>query len=221
VDAPRPKRRVWAFVAAAVVPLIGVFVGVMVMKQGGKPDDDGARTTVATSTPPKIAQARPGGATSPDPDVQGVAPITDSEDDADGSGHGTDVGAGSAAATVRVTLTGLPAGTAVLDPDGKVLTTAAGGDTVISLTTGTQEVTIGLHHPTLGDNYVMLTPSENLVKPAPTLIPQTTTSPEVGGKKPTRPRKDPNKDRPKSGDGAGKAPGGDNSNATERPVFKQ
>jgi len=219
--AAAPRRRVWTFVAAAAVPLVGVFVAVMVLK-GDAADDDGARPAVATRAPSKgIPPGRIERPTeTPDPGKR----------DPGKPAHGAASTADQMPATVSVTLTGVPAGTSVLDPDGKVLTTAAGGDTRIMLTTGTAEVTIGLHHPTLGDNYVMLTPSEDLVKPAPTLIPQTTAPPDAGGKKPTRPRKDPRdpKDRPKTGDGKpdggkpdGKAPGGDNSNATERPVFKQ
>ena len=236
-----PRRRVWTFIAAAAVPLVGAFVAVMVLKNNNNnnkaADDETRQPAIATQTSPKIERTPPPEAPDPgkpDPDPGGKAGTTGhgglAVTDDDGEGQGQGVGSPVAVSTVNVTLTGLPAGTSVLDPDGVVLTTAAGGDTTIALTTGTAEVTIGLHHPTLGDNYVMLTPSESLVKAAPKLIPQATTEPDEGGKKPPRPRKEP-KDRPKGngsgesgdrgGSGGGKAPGGDNSDATERPVFKQ
>jgi hypothetical protein len=176
--APAPKRRVWAFVAAAVVPLaaaVVVFVAIQNKQDGAAPART-PETTVATNAVANNTTA------DPDKTTDTLVPP----------------------ATVTVTLTGLPAGTDVLDPDGQVLVRSSGGDTAVPLPRGDAAVKLGLHNPEHGDGYVEITPAADLVKAAGPLAAPTGTVDPNPRKKPDRKkpdRKKPDRKQPDSGGG--------------------
>ena len=201
--APAPKRRVWTFVAAAVVPLaaaVVVFVALQNREQDGAPattDSGPGGTTVAVGVP--------------DPDK-------------DPTGGNKDVKGDRAdpvlPPTVVVTITGLPAGTDVLDPDGGVLTRSTGGDTTVTLPRGDAAVKLGLHNPVEGDGYVDVVPARDVVKPAGALAAPTVTIDPDDRKKPDRKkpdRKKPDRKKPGSDDGGGTDGGPSGTDSLELP----
>jgi len=215
-----PRRRVWTFVAAAVVPLVAVFIAVVLVKKGTAVDAD---TTAPTSTPTSAhvvpSTERPGADDQPPSaqaikrgsrdrtqhDDHGSSPgrISDRRPDADGNAdlRNDDFGRivndpESPVPSITITVIGVPAGTIVTDPSGKAVTTATGGETNVSLPAGSAEVRLGFAHPTLGSGYLMVTPSEPRSLAAPTLKLPTLPGDASTPRHPVRPLHKPRKPGP-------------------------
>jgi serine/threonine-protein kinase len=200
--APAPKRRVWAFVAAAVVPLasaVVVFVAIQGKDADRAPEPAAAQATVEDRRVATVDTDGVGTDDTPDEPVRAPAPSP----------------------TVTVTLTGLPAGTEVLDPDGAVLTRATGGETRITLPRGTAELKLGLHHAEHGDGYVTVTPSGDVVAAAGALtVPAGVlrADPTPDRRRPDRKRPDRKKpERTKSADDGERDGGPSGTDALELP----
>jgi serine/threonine-protein kinase len=209
--APAPKRRVWAFVAAAVVPLAAAVI-VFVAIQNREKDSAATGAATASTEPGGPTSATTVAVASPDPDkLVGGNPTRNAK---------PDLQQPTLPPTVVVTLTGLPAGTDILDPDGGVLVRSTGGDTAVTLPRGDAEVKLGLHNPEHGDGYVDVTPAKDLVKAAGPLAPPTVTLDPDSRKKPDRKkpdRKKPDRKKPGSDDGGGTDGGPSGTDSLELP----
>ena len=162
-----PRRRVWAFVAAATAPLVAVAIGFVVLNREQAPDGSPERSV--------LAQKSGGGAIQPTTTAPSGGPVQTEP-------------VITLPSRVTVTLRGLPAGTVVRDPDGHTIATADGGDTAVELPAGSTPVKLGLRHPTRGDATLEVTPSASVALAAPALVrgasPRKAAKPHLGKKPP-------------------------------------
>jgi hypothetical protein len=198
-----PKRRIWTFVLAATGPIVALVVTFFLIKRG----QDADRDTIEPGNTRDVAGSSP-----PDPD-KGSGRTGDT---AGGGGSGSDNGAGDGSTTqdtdepdelTEIEILDMPPGGRVYDTSGQTEfeTTTRDGRTFVKIPISDNEPVPLRINWRDGSELISVKPTDKTVKVKrrPNANPKSDGKPTGSG----------------SASGAPPPPGGDKSNATERPKF--